>query len=46
VHYPLAIKGGVDPKILSDIAAGKRPEGMKDDQRAAAAGVAEIGFVE
>jgi 4-carboxymuconolactone decarboxylase len=45
VHYPLAVKGGVDPKILSDIAAGKRPEGM-DDQRAAAAGVAEISFVE
>jgi 4-carboxymuconolactone decarboxylase len=34
VHYPLAIKGGVDPKVLSDIAAGKRPEGMKDDEAA------------
>ena len=34
MHYPLAVKGGVDPKILSDIAAGKRPEGMKDDEAA------------
>jgi 4-carboxymuconolactone decarboxylase len=34
VHYPLAIKGGVDPKVLSDIAAGKRPEGMKGDEAA------------
>jgi hypothetical protein len=25
VHYPLAVKSGLDPKILSDIAAGKRP---------------------
>jgi 4-carboxymuconolactone decarboxylase len=34
VHYPLALKGGLDPKVLSDIAAGKRPEGMKDDEAA------------
>ena len=34
VHYPLAVKGGVDPKVLGDIAAGKRPEGMKDDEAA------------
>jgi 4-carboxymuconolactone decarboxylase len=33
-HYPLAIKGGLDPKIAADIAAGKRPEGMKDDEAA------------
>jgi 4-carboxymuconolactone decarboxylase len=33
-HYPLALKGGLDPKILSDIAAGKRPENMKDDEAA------------
>src|SRR5450759_2133766 len=24
-HYPLAIKGGLDPKILADMIAGKRP---------------------
>jgi 4-carboxymuconolactone decarboxylase len=34
VHYPLAVKGGVDPKVLGDIAAGKRPEAMKDDEAA------------
>jgi 4-carboxymuconolactone decarboxylase len=33
-HYPLALKGGLDPKIAGDIAAGKRPENMKDDEAA------------
>jgi 4-carboxymuconolactone decarboxylase len=33
-HYPLALKGGLDPKIVGDIAAGKRPENMKDDEAA------------
>ena len=33
-HYPLALKGGLDPKILSDVAVGKRPENMKDDEAA------------
>jgi 4-carboxymuconolactone decarboxylase len=33
-HYPLAIKGGLDPKILSAIAQGKRPDTMKDDEAA------------
>jgi 4-carboxymuconolactone decarboxylase len=33
-HYPLALKGGLDPKVLGDIAAGKRPEGMRDDEAA------------
>jgi 4-carboxymuconolactone decarboxylase len=33
-HYPLALKAGLDPKILSDIAAGKRPDNMKDDEAA------------
>jgi len=33
-HYPLAIKGGLDPKVAGDIALGKRPEGMKDDEAA------------
>ena len=33
-HYPLALKGGLDPKILSAIAEGKRPDNMKDDEAA------------
>src|ERR1700681_1803813 len=33
-HYPLALKGGLDPKVANDIAAGKRPDGMKDDEAA------------
>jgi len=31
-HYPLAIKAGLDPKIAADLAAGKRPDGMQDDE--------------
>lgn len=31
-HYPLALKGGLDPKVAEDIAAGRRPDGMKDDE--------------
>jgi 4-carboxymuconolactone decarboxylase len=33
-HYPLALKGGLDPKIADAIAAGQRPEGMKEDETA------------
>ena len=33
-HYPLALKAGLDPAVLSAIAAGKRPENMKDDEAA------------
>jgi 4-carboxymuconolactone decarboxylase len=33
-HYPLALKGGLDPKIAGDIALGKRPDNMKDDEAA------------
>jgi 4-carboxymuconolactone decarboxylase len=33
-HYPLALKGGLDPKIADAVAAGKRPEGMKEDETA------------
>jgi 4-carboxymuconolactone decarboxylase len=33
-HYPLAIKGGLDPKIAADLAAGRRPDSMKDDEAA------------
>ena len=31
-HYALAMKAGLDPKIPAAIAAGKRPEGMSEDQ--------------
>ena len=33
-HYPRALKGGLDPSIANDIAAGKRPANMKDDEAA------------
>jgi 4-carboxymuconolactone decarboxylase len=33
-HYPLALKAGLDPKVAADIAAGKRPDTMKDDEAA------------
>ncbi|WP_316395249.1 carboxymuconolactone decarboxylase [Bradyrhizobium sp. 33ap4] len=33
-HHPLAIKGGLDPKIADAIAKGTRPESMKDDEAA------------
>jgi 4-carboxymuconolactone decarboxylase len=31
-HYPLAVKGGLDPSVGADIAAGRRPTKMKDDE--------------
>jgi 4-carboxymuconolactone decarboxylase len=31
-HHPLALKAGLDPKIAEDLAAGRRPAGMKDDE--------------
>jgi 4-carboxymuconolactone decarboxylase len=33
-HYPLALKGGLDPKILGDLSAGRRPANMRDDEAA------------
>ena len=33
-HYPLALKGGLDPKVADAIAAGKRPDTMKEDEAA------------
>ena len=33
-HYPLALKAGLDPKILDDLAAGRRPDNMRDDEAA------------
>src|ERR1700691_3675192 len=32
-HYPLAIKGGLDPRVAADLAAGRRPAGMQDDEK-------------
>jgi 4-carboxymuconolactone decarboxylase len=31
-HYPAAVKGGLDPSVGADIAAGKRPTKMKADE--------------
>src|SRR3954468_20366601 len=33
-HHALAMKAGLDPKIAEDIAAGKRPASMKEDEAA------------
>lgn len=33
-HYPHALEGGLDPKVVAAIAEGKRPEGMRDDETA------------
>jgi 4-carboxymuconolactone decarboxylase len=32
-HYPLAVKGGLDPSVAADLAAGRRPAKMKEDER-------------
>lgn len=31
-HYALGVKAGLDPRIPAAIAAGKRPQGMKEDE--------------
>jgi 4-carboxymuconolactone decarboxylase len=31
-HYRAAVRGGLDPSVGTDIAAGKRPEKMKEDE--------------
>lgn len=31
-HHPLAIKGGLDPSVTADLAAGRRPARMKADE--------------
>jgi 4-carboxymuconolactone decarboxylase len=33
-HYPLAVKGGLNPQILADLGAGARPKDMKPDETA------------
>ena len=31
-HYTLALKGGLNPKVALDLAAGRRPAGMQEDE--------------
>lgn len=31
-HYPLALAAGVEPAVLADLAAGRTPTGMSDDE--------------
>src|ERR1700729_2603955 len=31
-HAPLALKAGLDPKVLAAIGAGRKPDNMKDDE--------------
>ena len=31
-HHPLAIKAGLNPQVAADLAAGKRPAGMQEDE--------------
>jgi len=31
-HHPLALKAGLDPAVAADLAQGRRPSGMKDDE--------------
>ena len=31
-HYPHAIKGGLNPEVAADIAQGRRPANMQDDE--------------
>lgn len=33
-HHPLAMKAGLDPKVAEELALGKRPSAMKDDEAA------------
>jgi 4-carboxymuconolactone decarboxylase len=33
-HYPLAMKAGLDPKVAEELALGKRPSAMSDDETA------------
>jgi 4-carboxymuconolactone decarboxylase len=32
VHYPLALKAGLDPAVADALAEGRRPDGMKPDE--------------
>ena len=33
-HHPLALKAGLDPAVAADLAQGRRPAGMKEDEAA------------
>jgi len=33
-HHPLALKAGLSPAVAADLAQGRRPVGMKDDEAA------------
>ena len=33
-HHPLALKAGLDPAVAADLAQGKRPAGMNEDEAA------------
>jgi len=33
-HYPLAIKGGLDPKVAADLAKNRKPKNMKEEEAA------------
>ena len=33
-HYPLAVKAGLDAKVADELALGKRPSAMSDDEAA------------
>jgi 4-carboxymuconolactone decarboxylase len=33
-HHPLALEAGLDPGVAEDLAQGRRPSGMKDDEAA------------
>lgn len=41
-HYPLALKAGLDAKILAALAVGSEPQGMKDDEAALYSLVTEL----
>lgn len=32
-HYPLAMKAGLKPEVAADVAAGRRPAAMQEDER-------------
>jgi 4-carboxymuconolactone decarboxylase len=33
VHYPIALKAGIQPQVLEAIADGRRPSSMSDDEQ-------------
>jgi len=41
-HHPLALKAGLDPAVAEDLAQGKRPRGMREDEAAVYAFCTEL----